>query len=193
MQVVKRSLQTIIEANDLAGLKDPIQNWRSQLALDYPELSAATRESIIRWLIGNDLEQFAQLDSTRLEMTQQQIECRYQILRQRYLGASPQQAYRNLMTRLVVLRHKARAWLTLSRKCRRVAVDVLQEVLQELLTRDIYMQQQIVWIAECSGDAELRNALLFASLEEYCSRPVGNRRLAFYQFLNHLRHLQRQV
>jgi len=49
-------------------------------------------------------------------------------------------------------------------------VDVLQEVIQELLQSDRYMQQQMAWIAECTVDARLRNALLFASTEEYCLR-----------------------
>lgn len=183
------------EANALAVLQDLVRDWRSQLALNCPEQSAANRESIILWLIGNDLERFAQFDLNELAMTRQQMASRYRTLQQRYLGASPEQAYRNLVTRLgclVLLRHEARACVALCRNYRWLTVDVLEQVLQELLTCDLYMQHQIVWIAECSGDTELRNALLFASLEEYCSRPIRQRPLIFYQFLNHLRQIQQQ-
>jgi len=36
-----------------------------------PEQSAANRESIIRWLLGKDLERFYLLNQTQLEITKQ--------------------------------------------------------------------------------------------------------------------------
>jgi DNA-directed RNA polymerase specialized sigma24 family protein len=70
-------------------------------------------------------------------------------------------------------------------------VDVLQEVLQELLQNDNYLQQQLAWIAECTQDRRLGNALLLASLEEYCLRPIRNQPLLMYRFVNYLRRTQR--
>ena len=84
---------------------DLTQDWRSRLASDCPNQSAATRESIIRWLIGKDVQRLDGLDSNQGEIIQQAMAYRYNILRQRYLGASPQQAYRQLITRLRAL-HK---------------------------------------------------------------------------------------
>lgn len=170
------------------------QDWRSRLRADCPEQNNATRESIIRWLLGNDLERFEMLNPTQLEIAQQAMQYRYRILRYRYLGLGQERAYRNLTTRLsslVLLRNKIRTWVVLSRDRQRAVVDVLQEVIQELLQSDRYMQQQMAWIAECTVDARLRNALLFASTEEYCLRPVRNQPLLIYRFVNYLRRTQR--
>jgi DNA-binding CsgD family transcriptional regulator len=178
----------------MALAEDLGQDWRSRLRADCPDQSAATRESIIRWLLGNDLERFETLNPTQLEIAQQAMEYRYRILRHRYLGLGPERAYRNLTTRLgslVLLRNKIRTWVALSRDRQRAVVDVLQEVIQELLQSDRYMQQQMAWIAECTDDARVRNALLFASTEEYCLRPVRNQPLLVYRFVNYLRRMQR--
>ncbi|MBV8883689.1 MAG: helix-turn-helix domain-containing protein [Chroococcidiopsidaceae cyanobacterium CP_BM_RX_35] len=174
--------------------EDLAQSWRSQLAEDCPDQSAANQESIIRWLLGDDLERFEQLNQNQLEVAQQAMAYRYRILRQRYLGIGPERAYRYLLTRLgssVLLRNKIRAWVASSRDRQRAVADVLQEVLQELLQSDRYMQQQITWIAECTTDARLRNALLFASTEEYCLRPIRNQPLLVYRFVNYLQRSQR--
>ncbi len=170
------------------------QDWRSRLANDCPEQSAATRESIIRWLIGKDVQRLDGLNSSQVEIIQQAMAYRYNILRQRYLGASPQQAYRQLITRLssyVLLRNKIRTLVALSRDRQRQVTDVLQEVLQELLQSDRYMQQQMSWIADCTNDAKLRNALLLATMEEYCLRPIRNQPLLVYRFVNYLRRTSR--
>jgi DNA-binding CsgD family transcriptional regulator len=174
--------------------EDTAQEWRSRLRADCPEQSTATNESIICWLLGNDLERFEMLSPTRLEIAQQAMEYRYRILRHRYLGLGPERAYRNLTARLsslVLLRNKIRTWVALSRDRQRAVVDVLQEVIQELLQSDRYMQQQMAWIAECTADARLRNTLLFTSTEEYCLRPVRNQPLLVYRFVNYLRRMQR--
>lgn len=166
------------------------QDWRSRLAEECPEHSAATRESIVRWLIGDDIQRLEQLTSNELETIGQAMAYRYSILRQRYLGVSPHVAYRHLMSRLsssVLLRNKIRTLVALSRDRQRQVADVLQEVLQELLQSDRYMQQQMAWIGKCTKDAKLRNALLLASLEEYCLRPIRNQPLLVYRFVNYLR------
>ncbi len=175
-------------ASDLA------QKWNSQLCSDFPSQSAASRESIICWLLGTDLERFETLNPMQMELAQQAMEYRYRILQHRYLGLGSQQAYRHLMQRLgnlVLLRNKIRTWVALSRDRQRTVLDVLQEVIQELLQSDRYMQQQIAWIAECTDDAKLRDSLLFASIEEYCLRPIRNQPLLVYRFINYLRCSQR--
>ncbi|HEY9729443.1 MAG TPA: HetZ-related protein 2, partial [Chroococcales cyanobacterium] len=122
------------------------------------------------------------------------MDYRYRILRQRYLGVSSERAYRNLTTRLaglVTLRNKIRTWVSLSRDRQRAVVDVLQEVIQELLNSDRYMQKQIAWIAQCTDDTRMRDALLLTSIEEYCLRPIRNQPLLVYRFVNFLRRSQR--
>jgi DNA-binding CsgD family transcriptional regulator len=186
-----------IHENQKTNLREFIllaQTWRSHLKIDCSQQNAATRESIVRWLLGKDLEQLATLDPTQLKIAQQAMEYRYRILRYRYLGLGPEQAYRNLTKRLsssILLRNKIRTCIALSRDCQRAVVDILQEVLQELLQCDRYIQQQMAWIAECTSDAKLRSALLFASVEEYCLRPIRNQPLLVYRFVNYLRRVQR--
>jgi hypothetical protein len=68
---------------------------------------------------------------------------------------------------------------------------VLQEVIQELLHSDRYIQQQIAWITKCTEDTRLRNSLLMSSIEEYCLRPIRNQPLLVYRFVNYLRRSQR--
>ncbi|MFH7025462.1 MAG: HetZ-related protein 2 [Heteroscytonema crispum UTEX LB 1556] len=167
--------------------------WRSRLANESPEQSVENRESIIFWLLGSDLQRFETLNPEELDIAKQAMEYRYRILRQRYLGIGREKAYRNLMTRLgslVTLRNKIQTWIALSRDRQRTVIDVLQEVVQELLQSDTYIQQQINWIGECTNDKLLRNSLLFASVEEYCLRPVRNQPLLVYRFVNYLRRVQ---
>ena len=79
------------------------------------------------------------------------MEYRWRILSQRYLGVGRDRAYRNLITRLgslVTLRNKIQTWIALSRDRQQKVLDVLQEVLQELLQSDNYMQQQMAFISE---------------------------------------------
>ena len=160
--------------------------WRSQLA-DYKE---SERESIVLWLLGADQDRFEDLGKKDLEVIQQGLDFRYRILVQRYLKVSPTQAYRNLINRLgslIVLRQKIRTWVSLSRDRQRAVADVIQEVIQEMLKSDRYIQQQIAWIDRCTQNSRLKNNLLLASMEEYCLRPIRNQPLISYRFFNYLR------
>ena len=170
------------------------QDWRKRLSSDYPDESPALRESIVRWLIGENVERFDTMMPNQLEIVSQAMDYRYRILRQRYLGVEPVRAYRNLTTRLaslVTLRNKIKTWVSLSRDRQRAVVDVLQEVIQELLNSDRYIQKQIAWIGECTDDSRLREALLLTTIEEYCLRPIRNQPLLVYRFVNFLRRSQR--
>ncbi|XWK90195.1 MAG: HetZ-related protein 2 [Phormidium sp.] len=167
---------------------------RKQLQVDCENISQQTQESIIKWLLGKDLERYETLAPNLLAIARQAIDYRYRILRHRYLGVGPERAYKNLMTRLgslVMLRNKIKTWVALSRDRQRAVVDVLQEVIQELLQSDRYLQEQIGWIRECTEDPRLRNALLLTSTEEYCMRPIRNQPLLLYRFVNYLRRSQR--
>ncbi len=168
--------------------------WRSQLQNDYPGHSSTTNDSIVQWLLGPNWAAWESLTPTEQAAFEQGVSYRYRVLQQRYLGVSPEQAYRNLMKRLgslVILRQKIQAWVATSRDRQRNVLDVLQEVIQEMLNSDRYLQQQLQWIAECTTESRLRNALLLASVEEYCLRPIRNQPLLVYRFVNYLRRSQR--
>lgn len=168
--------------------------WQKRLTDDCPEQSEIARQSIILWLLGVDLNRFDLLNPKEIEIAKQAMEYRWRILQQRYLGVGRDRAYRNLITRLgsvVTLRNKIQTWVALSRDRQRSVVDVLQEILQELLQNDSYMQQQMASIAKITTDKRLQDTLLFASIEEYCLRPVRNQPLLVYRFVNYLRRIQR--
>ncbi len=169
------------------------QYWVHKLKVECQQ-SDAKRESIICWLLGSDLNRFDLIDSQQLALAKQGMEYRYQILARRYLGVEPKKAYYSLTTRLlslVLLRNKIQTWIALGYDRTSTVTEVLQEVLQNLMISDRYMQQQMIWIAQFTTDSSLRDALLFASLEEYCLRPIRNQPLVYYRFVNYLRQIQR--
>ncbi len=127
--VVMQILKQGVEEGNFRAVEDLAQHWGSRLDLDYSEQSAATRESIIRWLLGNNLERFKMLNSIQLEIAQQVIEYHYRILRNQYLGLESERAYRNLMQRLgslVLRRNKIHTFVALSRERSSAVVNVLQ-------------------------------------------------------------------
>ena len=168
--------------------------WETRIATECTGQNATTQTSILNWLLGADPARLELLDAEHVRIADRAMDYRWRILLQRYLGLSPERAYKNLMQRLgglAVLRDKIRAWLTLSNDRQRQVVDVLQEVIQELLQSDKYIQQQIAWIGQCTKNPRLRDALLFASIEEYCLRPVRNQPLLAHRFVNYLRRSQK--
>ena len=170
------------------------REWRIRLETECPNYDSKTRESIICWLLGDALQQWEELEPTKRAITAKGFDFTYRILRQRYLDVGPEKAYQNLLQRLsglVMLRQKIRAWVATTRDRQRTVLDVLQEAIQEMLQRDRYLQQKMAKIAECTADSRLRNALLLASLEEYCVRPIRNQPLLVYRFVNYLRRSQK--
>lgn len=170
------------------------QNWQTRLLENETTQNQEIRDSIVNWLLGEDTAQWETLTPEKLMLVQQGMEYRYRILQQRYIGKSPTQAYRNLMNRLgsvTVLRNKIRTWISLSRDRQRAVTDVLQEIIQEMLHSDRYIQTQITWISQCTSDERLRNTLLLTTIEEYSLRPIRNQPLLVYRFVNYLRHSQK--
>jgi hypothetical protein len=165
------------------------QDWRSRLLGEAPE-HQSSYDGIICWLLGENPERLNHLNDQELLVISQGMDYRWRILQQRYLGVPMTQGYNQLIRRLASLflvRNKIRTWVALSRDRQRTVVDVIQEVVQEVCQRDRYMQKQVAWIGQCTEDSRLRNALLLASLEEYCLRPVRNQPLLTYRFFNYLR------
>ncbi|PJF37761.1 MAG: hypothetical protein CUN55_20435, partial [Phototrophicales bacterium] len=118
---------------------------------------------IVQWLLGEDSQQLNDLTPDQQKVLETGLYFRYRILQQRYIDVSPEQAYRHLIQRLgglVILRQKIRAWVATSRDRQRNVIDVLQEVIQEMLNSDRYLQKQLHWISQCTTDTRLRSALL---------------------------------
>ncbi|MFM2305002.1 MAG: hypothetical protein RLZZ135_2414 [Cyanobacteriota bacterium] len=168
--------------------------WEQRIATECASQNTTTQASILNWLLGKDRERLETLDTEQLKIADRAMDYRLRILMQRYLGLAPEKAYKNLMQRLggmAILREKIRAWLSLSTDRQRTVVDVLQEVIQEMLQGDKYIQQQIAWIGQCTRNPRLRDTLLFASIEEYCLRPIRNQPLLAHRFINYLRRSQK--
>jgi hypothetical protein len=163
--------------------------WHSRLLKDYSEYNLEKRESIIRWLLGQDLEQLDQLTSRQLAIAAQLMNYRYQILQQRYLEVEPSQAYCNLIARLgslVMLCRKIRAWVALGEQRKKIFIDLLQATVENILKRDRVLQKQMAWIAQLTGDRNLRDALLLSCLEEYFLRPICYQPLLVEQMISFL-------
>jgi hypothetical protein len=170
------------------------EEWRSRLAAELPNHSLVVREAIVQWLIGEDPDRYDQLSPSLQKITGDAIDYRYRILRQRYLDTPPEKAYKQLIQRLsapYLIRSKIRTWISLSRDRQQSVLNVIEEVVQELLRSDTYLQQQTIWIAKCSPNNRLRDALALATVEEYCLRPIRNQPLLTYRFVNYLRRSQR--
>jgi uncharacterized protein len=175
-------------------IDDLEQAWHSRLLQDFPRQSQRERDSIIQWLLGEDPSRFDTLKEEQLAIASQAMEFRYRVLQKRYLGVSPHQSYSNLIKRLgslVMLRDKIRTWIAQSRESQKSVADVLQEVIQEMLNSDRYIQTQMIWISRCTKDERLRNSILFATIEEYCLRPIRNQPLLLFRFVNFLRRQSR--
>ncbi len=178
----------------MATAADVVKVWKLRFQIDYGDWNETTQDSVLGWLMGENSDRIAQMSDRQFQIVTQSMEFRYGILRQRYLGVSPETAYQNLIRRLsslVMLRNKIQTWVSLSRDRRRTVVDVVQEIVQEMLKSDRYLQQQMAWIAQCTTETRWRNALILASLEEYCLRPIRNQPLLVYRFVNYLRRSQK--
>ncbi len=169
-------------------------DWMARLALECPKQGSVTHSSIVQWLLGESPERLNEMDADDLALATQAMDYRYRILAERYLGVGPQQTYQRLMKRLgslFLVRSKVRTWVAQSRDRQRSVMDVLGEVIQEMLQSDKHLQQQMIWISQCTPSVQLRNSLLLASLEEYCLRPIRNQPLLVYRFVNYLNRSQR--
>jgi len=171
------------------------QYWLSLLSQEEESLEPADRESIVDWLLGEYFNRTihqtsdSSIDSQAKlwEIYFQALNYRYRILQTRYLGVNPHKAYRNLILRfssIPIIRHKLQAWLERTREKNRLILEVLEEVIQEMLERDRYIQKQIDFIARCTDNSILRNSLLLTTVEEYCLRPIRDRPLLCYRIVN---------
>lgn len=148
----------------------------------------------MRWLLGPASEGFEQLSPEKFNLVCQSIEYRYRLFQTGYRHLRPGQSYQELIQRLsrpLLLRHKIRAWVNLSRDRQRSVGEIIQEVIQDMMRSDRYLAEQLRWIATCTPQTQLRSQLMLASIEEYCWRPVRNQPLIYYRFVNYLRSGQR--
>lgn len=172
------------------------RDCNSLLAQDKRITNQADRESIVSWLLAEYFNKLEGQTSDILIYSEEELcqiysktlSYRYDILQKRYLGVGTQKGYHNLIDRLsyiMVVCQKLPIPRESDREFRSV-LELLQEVIQEMLEKDRYIQKQNRFIARCTRNYNLVNSLFLATLEEYCLRPIRERPLLFYRVINFL-------
>lgn len=172
-----------------------LQNqWLDRCQTDLQHLAIAPDCGVIvQWLLGKDPATKASLPAEAWLLYESGIDYRYRVLKQ-YLAQPVSQRYGQLLRRLgriITLRQQIKTWIALSRDRRRTVVDVLEEVVQDMLHRDRYLQEELAWLQHCTAQRPLQEAFLCTTLEEYCLRPIQNQPLISYRFVNLMRRYQR--
>ncbi|NJN76624.1 MAG: HetZ-related protein 2, partial [Synechococcaceae cyanobacterium RL_1_2] len=171
------------------------QTWQTRLAEDQDaNFSEAQRRIIIGWLLGENAAELEQLDPRERQIMERAHDYRYRVFRQRYFQVSQNVAYSTLIKRFVfcVCSPSKNSYLGFPEpRSRRAITDVIEEVIQEMIQKDKYIQQQIQWIGQLTPNQTFRSTLLLATIEEYCLRPIRNQPLLAYRFVNFLRRSQR--
>ena len=178
----------------MALLQTLTQEWRSRLDQTCGNQPEAVQLSIIQWLLGENPERLQDMEPSSLKLVLGGMNYRFRILTERYLLASPDKGYQLLLRRLASvtqIRNKVTALIEQSRDRQRTVINLLEEVIQEMLEGDRYLQQQCAWIYHCTHLPQLRTALLFTCIEEYGLRPVANQSLIVCRIFNHLKRSQR--
>jgi hypothetical protein len=163
--------------------------WQARLLREYPQQTSENRQSIARWLLGENLTELERATPNEIAIFTRQLDRRYKILQKRYLGRESVSAYRHLIDRLSLLmisHSRSRSWILSGRDRPKAVLQLIEKVVRELLTGDRYIQDQLVSIARCTQDRQLRNALLLASIEEYCYRSIKDKPLLIHRAIDML-------
>lgn len=163
--------------------------WESRLLTDYPSIDCTQRNSIQQWLLAEKVEKIETLTVQELVTVTRTLNSRYRILQRHYLGVTPIQAYRHLFDSLgaIILKiPQLRGWSRQNRERQKVIINTLQQMVEDMLQADPYLQQQKTWIAKCTRDISLRNALLLTIIEEYCGYSLANHSLLLHLLFNFL-------
>ena len=143
--------------------------WQQRLIRECLNQTERDRQSILDWLLGEDPHQWA-TSTQQLAILNKNIEDRFGILHHGYLDRSKACTYKHLMCRAIALlpiRAFVGIQMPLTQDDRRTILDTAEKVVLNMLQRDRDIQRQIHWIVRCTDSSQLRDTLLFASLEEY--------------------------
>lgn len=175
----------------MSKLTDKLRSgWDSRLFNDYPHETAENRRSIVRWLLGENIDRFNRFTPNQLAIANQSLEYRYRILQQRYLGLTSTEIYSGLMNRLGALMVQAtpiRSWIAQSLNHQKIMIKLVQAVIEDILQSNPYIQKQITWVGKCTQVPSLKEALLFTTVEEYCLQSLRNQPLFIHHVANFLR------
>ncbi len=158
--------------------------WRQRLLQELPQYNRKQRHSIVRWLLDNNhgLQRNRQLTGEELTPINSRLEYRYRLLKERYLEMNYTEGYRSLISRLsaVTAQYCSVLLIKNGQESQKVIINLIQQVVQELVKNDPYLQRRFERIAQETSDINLRESLSLATVEEYCLHPIKNKPL----FLN---------
>ena len=144
--------------------------WQQRLDRECPHETDRDRQSILDWLLDENFQQWTN-STQQLAIFNKNIDYRFSILQHRYLNQPPTYAYKNLMCRfsnLPTIRILIASQISPSKESQRTILDAIEQVILDILQHDRDIKHQIEWIARCTDNSQLRDRLLFASLEAYC-------------------------
>ncbi|GBF80410.1 hypothetical protein [Aphanothece sacrum] len=159
--------------------QDLYKIWYKRLREELPEQVDEKRRGILQWLLNGEIS------------SDEQLEYRYRILRQRYLTVDSRQGYRLLITRLACLMislSSVRTWMEHSGLSDQDLLRLLQKVIQKLVDQDPHWQKQVKQMAKLTQDGHLRQAFVLASLELYSLHSVNGQPWLFYLLRQSFRH-----
>ncbi|MEA5508136.1 hypothetical protein VB715_00010 [Crocosphaera sp. UHCC 0190] len=164
--------------------------WRKRLVKELPQYNRNQRHGIVSWLLNYNLSftTTQELSVDELTTLNQKIEYRYSLLRRRYLTVNYTEGYRTLISRLSSVTAKYCSVLRMKccQKSQREIVNLIQQVIQTLMNHDPYLKAQFEQISQEISDRQLREALVLATVEEYCLHPVKNKPFFLHCLRQHL-------
>ncbi len=164
--------------------------WRERLQQESPSFTETEIETLIKWLLGKNPSIFDNLSPSQLEQFKKGCDYRYNKFKRAYWGLAYPQAYNRLidnLSRIPLVNNTIRNWMSSDKEARKVLREIIEEVVQEILCSSQYINRQMEWIGTITTNSNLRNALLFTDLEEYCLRPINNQNILIGRIINYFK------
>ncbi|MBR8829639.1 MAG: hypothetical protein N5P05_001411 [Chroococcopsis gigantea SAG 12.99] len=169
--------------------------WRDRLQEETPSLTESEIDTLVKWLLGKKPTVFDDLNLNQLETIKKGLDYRYKKLKEGYWKVSYHQAYRHLIGRLYrvsLVKNTIRSWIKTHKDAQKLIVEALEEIIQDLISTNVYIQEQMEWISTITESQNFRNILILASLEEYCLRQVNNQNILIGRIINYFKKLSKK-
>lgn len=142
--------------------------WKKRLSYD----EQTDSQSIAAWLLSCPSDRLHRRSPYHII---QRIDYRYRILKKRYLHQPTKKAYRHLIMRLftIVVKHPHLAVMFRSNQQKQsLLIGLIHQMINHLTAYNEEIKITIDWIGKCSNNSAIREALVLASLEEYCTQLI---------------------
>ncbi|MGK7942363.1 MAG: hypothetical protein AB4062_19830 [Crocosphaera sp.] len=164
--------------------------WLKKLHQDLPQYTLDEHKVIINWLLENN--NFLDIDKPvkieKLLDYKTRLDYRFNLLKERYLGLNYVESYGNLISRLQSVAIQFSSFLSIQycQKFHQSMLTVVEKLLEEMITYDIYLNKRFKKIIAGTSHQHLREALILATIEEYCLHSVNNKPFFLYSLRQRL-------